>query len=838
MVLTMGSTYNMNSNTSSGLRTSANRDIWIVGVILALTLFLSSILQFVLMESYKHIVLSLLDDFSARGLDKGGLVHTVLQSLGASDILVGVGLFVSAVALFILQIKRKTVSAFLDYMLETNSRTYLLILFLTILFIKPIIAGGEPFFMDAPVHMSRAWFTSVNFQQGYWFPSFNNYYHNGFAMFSHYGFLFSVLAGGLNLAVGDINLSVKLVMLTLSIANASLFYRLGIALFGTKAGGLLLSVIITGSNLYLYKIMWDGVLLYPMLLFGAGLMLLSFERFSMRGWGLYRGAFLTAIGSALLAATHLGFTAQILLIFAVWVIARTFLFHRDQLPRVLAWTGLSALIAMFMTAFVYLPTIVDIKDVNFYKSFPFSDPNTYKFWQAPLWQLLVPRLFSSYMLRYMGLVLVGLSVVGLVLSGRTRDRWFWLHSIVIVFAIVVQGYTDNELILLLALALFAPRAVWLIAARKDTDQATITTRTSATLGMVFLLLLVDSLVCNNFNTYSSENGFEHDMFNRLAKEQGGESFGVVKANSLHSGNKPGNDVFVSPWAKVVGHKVLQPNAIMLEANKQALYQFGITNDLLVNDIREGNLSNRTLQGLDLLGIKYLTFHTAFQYYIPKVQSDGRVVRTERGPWIELPGTSPVLFSERVEKFEERARDDKALQLRARFESDDRSHTAAPFFYREYAGTYLHRIIELTNPNLTSAVADRFLLRAGSTENRTSPGLTTISVGNYTVDAQKVTLDFSVNKAGFVRVPFAYFPYHAVSLNSKPTAFYPDAMNMICIPIDTPGTYHLTIGPSLSRARTIGAWITGLGALAFLVGFVIVEIRRTLGRHGSIAKQGY
>ncbi len=106
-----------------------------------------------------------------------------------------------------------------------------------------------------------------------------------------------------------------------------------------------------------------------------------------------------------------------------------------------------------------------------------------------------------------------------------------------------------------------------------------------------MALLCDALLFNNFNTGDTRSGFENAVYNRLEQEPDGTRYGVVMANTLHTGNDTGNDVFVSPWLKVVGHVVMQPNAIMLEANKQAIYQYGFTSDLLVPDIRDGRLSD-------------------------------------------------------------------------------------------------------------------------------------------------------------------------------------------------------------------------------------------------------
>jgi hypothetical protein len=794
-----------------------SRLLWTVTFILLATFVLSAILQFVLMEHYKQIVLGSMDDFSARALGKKSLIKAVLAGLGPSDYLVIAGLCLAAAALLALQLKRRALSGFLSFVLANPLRTTLFILFVSLLFLKPILIPGEPYLIDAPSHVSRAYFTFVNFSQGYLFPSFNNYYHNGFAMFSHYGFLYYVCAGALNLFVGDINLSVKLVTFGLGVLNAFLFFNLGKGLGKSAAAGLLLSTIVSASTLILHSILYSGILFFPLVFTGAAILLLAYEGLVDRGWKLYPAAFLCAIGTLILASTHLGYAAQVFLWFAIWVAARSLLFFRRNLGRILAWVGISAVLALIFCAFVYLPSILDIRDVNFYKAFPFGNLNTYRFWKVPFWQMFVPQLLYSNNLSYMGLALLGLAIVGMVRAARARDRWFWLEIVLIGFCVLVQGYERNSVLTFLSLALFAPRAIDYIGMGKGGRSISAAT---PGFGLLFLLLCLDGLICNNINTYNNGNGFEHRMLDRLAKAPGGEEFGVVKANTLHSGNRPDNDVFVSPWLKVTGHLVLQPNALMLEANKQAIYQYGISSDLLVSDVRRGRLGETTLKALDLIGVKFLTFHTAFEYFIPDLERESHVVRNEAGPWLELVGTRALLFSERVTSFDELEASDAVLQERNRFESDNVSHNRAPFKYRAYAGEYLSRLTSRIGPDLDTGTASQFILRSGPSDYRPSAGTPSVDLRRYSVDAQKVDMEFAVDRPGFVRVPFAYFPWHHVTLNGAKTKFYPDIMNMIVVPIDAPGVYSLRIGPSLSPAKKAGAAtsVAGLllGAIAALI----------------------
>ncbi len=782
------------------------RQIRLMIALLAAAFVLGCILDFVLMKRYQAVALGSMGDLVIDNLPKSGVIRAVLSSLGWPDALVIGGLLALLIGIIVEQVRRRTLSVFCAWVLATESRTRFAILGMALLLLKPIVAPGEPYFQDAPSHVSRAWFAYVSFIQGYIFPTFNNYYHAGFAMFSHYGFLFSVLAGGLNLLVGNIYASVKLAMIALGIAAAFLFYAVGKQVTKDRASGLLLSLIVTGSSIFIYNIFWTGALFYPLILSGAGLLLLSYERFLAGSWPWYRAVFMTALAANILMATHLGYAAQVLLFFIVYVIARLVTEKPELWKRFTAWAAASLGMALILSAFVVLPTFLDLRDVNFYKAFPYSDPGTYRFWQVAFWQMLIPHPFYMSYRDYMGLALVGAAAWLAVRAIRNPDRRLAAHIPTIASTVVVMGYSRNAIILLMAVALFVCQAFGILVARRDEKRVVF--------GALVLLLLADSLLFNNFNTYR-DGTYENRFLDKLSHAQFGTTLGVVTATTLHGGNKQDNNVYISPWLKLTGHLVVQPNAIMLEANKQALYQFLATHDLLGRDMLNGRITVSTLKALDLVGVRYLTFHTSEAYYMPPVEADATVLRDAAGPWIELPGTFPMLFSQRVVSFDDLGAKDPVLSYRTEFEKEDVSHERAPLRYREKAGQYMLALVDLTGPSLQEPTANQFVLRVPVSQDLTSPGSASLQVTSFLVDSQKVVADFIVSKPGFVRIPFGWFPWHTITLDGAAATAYPDAMNMICVKVSSPGAHKLQVGPSLSSARRAGAWITGLGFLAFL-----------------------
>ena len=179
-----------------------------------------------------------------------------------------------------------------------------------------------------------------------------------------------------------------------------------------------------------------------------------------------------------------------------------------------------------------------------------------------------------------------------------------------------------------------------------------------------------------------------------------------------------------------------------------------------------------------------------------------------------------------------------LKQRAAFESDDLSHARAPFKTRPIADSYLRAVIAATGLDLETANAKQFLLRAGPGETLGDEGSGASSggggaagaparviVSRYQVDSQRVALDFSVDRKGFIAVPFGYFWYHRVLLDGSPATFYPTVENTICVRIAAPGSHTLTIGPSISPSRRISAVVSGAGLVLFLALLLVVRLRR-------------
>lgn len=796
------------------MKSDTHKAARVVLVLLAMAFVLSAVIQFVILEKYKNIALSHMTDFSVKNMDKWAILQGISKSVSAFDLSVVLCSVLLVITAAWMEIKRGYFKTFITIVMESGQGVYWLILFVGVLSFKSLLLPGEPFMVDSTAHMSRGWFSYLSFKDGYLFPFYTTYYHNGFTQFTYYGFIYYILTALTNLLVGNIFLSAKLVLFTVSILNMYVFFTWGMLLFKDRSRAFLFSLFIIPSHYYLYQISWIGMHLFPMVFLSMALMCIVMEKYFQKTNGFLLSTLLLALSVSIVTATHLGFTVQVLVFFIPYCLLRCIVDYKHSFVRLLSFALVSMGVTLVLNAFIFLPTYLDMPFATFYKELPFAQVETYQFWKQSVFGFFIPKLFYSKDSSYLGLSLLVPFIIVAVRSIKAHKADITsLVLIAVSFGII--GYSRNTILLLVAVSLFTVTGLPVITRNKRDGYAIVT--------LLFMCILLDRLLFSNFNTYNTFNGFEHDFYTAITSEENGQKYGIVKANTLHTGNRADNQIFVSPWMKVIGHRFVHPNALMIEANTQSIYQYGITGDVFVKDVRSGKISNSTAGLLALAGIKYLTFHTARQYYVPDLETDPRIIR-KRSQWYELKYEKPFTFSHSLTSFDDAVDMYPALQYKDRFENDDVSHSRAPFHYREYAGEYLGTIESIIQPDMERGVAQTFLVAGAAPDRRYRPAQESPKLLEYHLDSQRFLIRFTAEAAGYVRVPFAYYPFLNVRLNGEKAEFYQTVMNFIVLEIPAPGEYTLEMLPSVSPARKSGLIISLIALTAIVSGVVYLKKR--------------
>ena len=603
------------------LTPESRKSLIVVSIWFGIGFVLSAYIQFGMLERLKIVAVEALTTKTLVGADPLQIARAVGAALTPIDITaIGLGVLLLCAA-FLLEWRGHIFSTLLSWICARNSRVMIVLLLLGLLVYKGFLLPGEPFTGDAPAHLSRTWHAALSFRQGYPFPTYNNYYHNGFRMFSYYGSLYYLIAAPLTIALGylfglfgntaaefvGLLVATKLLLFLFGLLALLMFYRFGIARYHDRKTALLLATVLFNVTL-LHRYFWSGNYflgpMYPLM----ALLLLCVEQRIRRIWSLPQAIIVGALAAGGLIYAHAAFALGFIYLFGIYALVRLLTAHKARLQIVLLGLGI-ALVVVPLSAYTLFPVLFERNLTNFFPSFPFADPAIYRFWHFPFGRLVLPNPLQSG-IHFIGWALPAVALGLPIAALRRRLAGWWPYLLLPLSIVLIMRYVRFFPQLPIALGLFVAHLYHRLQARTGHNSYRL-------LALLLLLFFFDWTLFDNFNTYNGGNRFEHALYERLAREPDGTRFGVVKASTLQTGDQTDNRIFVSPWVKVSGHRILQPNAIMLEANRQALYQFGITHDLLVRDIRAQRLTPTTLAGLQLIGVKYLTFHNSRRYYVPE-----------------------------------------------------------------------------------------------------------------------------------------------------------------------------------------------------------------------------
>lgn len=329
------------------------------------------------------------------------------------------------VAIIVLELWKKRLTAFLNKVFETENRTLVLILLLCLFSSRYYFAtGGLAWAGDASFHIGYAWIASQAFSQGE-IPVWTNYFGTGSPYCQFYGFLFFFLTGAVNLLFSDLQFSLKFVMGASHVISGVGMYLFVRTLFNRQAG-LVAAMAFVMCVWHTQHVLIMGR--YPISLFYA---LLPFPFYFFESLRVRTRGLAYAIGGGLtlglLAFTHPGYAFWATALLGLYVCIRLLSDKGRRDARALYGNSLLLLLGgVALGAYLTLPMWLEREHVRLYRGFDLSS------WPDPtLGQLLV---WSNYRFRlflidanhwyggYLGLSLIVLSIAGL--TGTVLFRWW------------------------------------------------------------------------------------------------------------------------------------------------------------------------------------------------------------------------------------------------------------------------------------------------------------------------------------------------------------------------------------------------------------------------------
>ena len=205
----------------------------------------------VLLFCFQYVTLDKFDDLppAVRYILRQSIIDEIVGKvdLDRTDTILAGSIVLICFVLAILELLWRRLTLFLDQVLQTDRRAVWVLGLTSVVLVRFYFARGDVNWAgDGSSHMCYAWLASKAFAQGE-IPIWTNYLGTGSPYLQFYGFLYFYLVGIIDLFMGSVDVSVKLVL-----AGSHILSGIGMCLFvtrlcGSRRAGFLAGVVYVAS---------------------------------------------------------------------------------------------------------------------------------------------------------------------------------------------------------------------------------------------------------------------------------------------------------------------------------------------------------------------------------------------------------------------------------------------------------------------------------------------------------------------------------------------------------------------------------------------------------------
>ena len=329
-------------------------------------------------------------------------------------------------SVFALELWNKRFSCFLDRIFSSSTHTLWLLTISSVVFLRYYLApGGLSWAGDSSSHLSYAYITAQAMVRGE-LPIWTNYLGFGSPYIQLYGFLFFYLVGAVDMALNDLDASLKVVLICTHVASGFGMYAWVLAATQSRRAGFVAGIAMVLGFWHTQQVLFMGRL--PLSLFYglAPWPFFFFER-ARRAEDVWPWLIGGGFALGLLAFTHPGYGFWITAFFGLYWVLRTW--KDAEVSGILrGWLGGSIILVfgVLMGAFLTLGIWTERDSTHLAEGLHMSgvpDPtvgqvlgwSNFRFFSWP------PDPFHWYG-GYIGLSLVAVAVAGLLLWRPRRER--------------------------------------------------------------------------------------------------------------------------------------------------------------------------------------------------------------------------------------------------------------------------------------------------------------------------------------------------------------------------------------------------------------------------------
>jgi hypothetical protein len=692
--------------------------------------------------------------------------------------------------------------------LDTRPRAMLaLLVLLAIATTRYYLNRGAVFMGDATMHIEVSAAVAEHLRE-LSLPVWSNYWYGGFPLLEYYAPLFFYVSGALTLVLGDIHSAIKAVlflghfgsMLTMYWFLSCATQRRTHALLGAMCYGLAfhhMHIILYRGDLHMTLI----YLIYPLLF-------LHVERY-MRAQLDARQVFVRlAFTTFFLIIAHHAYAFFGLLFFALFVLVRSAATPARGAPlwRSVAPLYLGLAGGGLMATFLLVPAVLDQVWVRGMPGLPFEilipTPPKPGFLKAMLrWQLIGDRKNIGYL----GISIALFAVLGAAHTLRHRIPTALglllggLYALFTLRAGMQYNVKNMNFVVFYsaALAAFAPALL-----EQWRNTLSFPARTSRITLALLALLFIDLGPTTVQYVYREQADFKEQMYTRIRALDA--NYRTIERQLIYRDGEQDSEAAFDPHmlGSVMPREPLaSPFGWVHEA---AGLSFGYLVEIgkqMHRELARNELSARTLDGLYLSGVKYITFRDRYQYFSPPLPaapdyslSDGL---------LQVATARPLIASTRLIAADTVPGYQPGNEIEARQYHDDQAFAYAN---QDYARLVVPLLDAMGIDRQRGTAAAIPVLGTEGAESTSGSAPLTIDILDYRVNIAHMTLQYRANTAAFAQLCFTYFPYLDLQVDGQAVPFSRSAFNFIVLAIPA-GEHVITLKARVSPLRRHAFLIT-------------------------------
>lgn len=759
--------------------------------------------QYLTLPRLKRFVLSQtagdsMDSIQKRALDL--ILDNWTEVITPIDVAIGVAILIVIAYLVYTELARGALTAILRRAETSRSILLLLLGFASLVITRYYLNPGQVFMGDTETHTLRSWMVAENLRN-LQAPVWSNYWYGGYPLLEFYGPLYFVVTALMTLLFGDIHLATKLLLWLCHVGSIfAMFFFLREAT-GRSLPALLGALAYALSFHRVQIILYQGDLQLSVVFLLYPLILLLIERF-LSGAARPRSTFLLFTCAVVaLILNHHGYAFFGLAILGIYLLVRvvTWSGRTSDRLRVLAYFTLAGCGALLVSAFLLVPFILEASYARGMPVLPFSIlvPNV----RAPILFLKLFRwaaVGDGGSVGYIGLsigVLAALAIPHAIINrvGPAIALAAGAAASLLMVRDNIQYNVKNLdffMFYVAALTAWAPLALEAFAPKRPVVErlkAKWAEHFAARVTLILIgFLLVDLGPTTFHSVYREDYRFKEQMYQRLVAV--GDSYKVIERQVLkyESGGDPLKYVDADKLGVISAYDRLQsPLGFFHEGAGRS---FGYNVEMVKNlhrELNEGRLSDLSILGLYLMGVKYVLFRDRYRYFSPPLQASGHYALEEG--ILRLKHATPLILSTRVVSTSQVEGYPRANLIETRRYFDPETYDHSGRHFREI----VLPLIKKMGVDMERGVADVLIAEDGWAAS--APGRPVdlrVEITDFSVDLKAVTVRYRSNMDAFGRLAYTYFPYLAVEVDGEPVKFFRSAMNYILVPLPA-GEHVLT-----------------------------------------------